>query len=68
MHKLQLLVLDSIGAEVYTDFWIDFESINGYYLDPDDASQINIVVFGTSFTVKQDVYLTGYLQFDTTGI
>ncbi len=65
MHKLHLLVLDRDGEEVWTDFHIDFQNINGYYNDPDDDTVINIVIYGTSFTVIKDAYLMAFLQFQT---
>ena len=44
---------------------VDFQNINGYYNDPDDETVINIVIYGTSFTVIKDAYLMAFLQFQT---
>lgn len=64
MYKLELLVLNKYDEEVFVDFYCDFETISGYYLDPDDDGVINIVIFGTSFTVVKEPYLMSYLKFD----
>ena len=65
MHKLNLLVLNRDGEEVWTNFYVDFETINGYYNDPDDDTVINIVIYGTSFTVIRDAYLMAFLSFQS---
>lgn len=55
MYKLQLLVhSEGLNEDVWIDFFIRFEAIDGAFADPDNNETVNLVIGGEPYTVLKD--------------
>jgi len=64
--KVQFLVYDDNDKEVWTDFFIDKNNIQGFYVpldyDAELGKSVNVLYCGEVMTFKQDVHLLDYLK------
>jgi len=62
MLYLKLAVYNDYEEEVFVDFVLQVESVNGYYPDPDDENLINLLSYGQHYTVKKTHELMSHLN------
>lgn len=61
MTELQLLITNANDDEVFTKFYLNMNSIQGFFFDPDDTDLVSLVIHGENYVVKTTDALLEYL-------